>query len=79
MSPTIETPAAPPRLTPEELAELVQRERTKGNPWAIFAGSWVDPNDPEDKAFWAAILEHRRQTELQLEAMAELEDREQPS
>src|SRR5713101_2842398 len=40
-----------PKLTPEELADLVQRERAKGNPLALFAGSWIDPDDPEDKAF----------------------------
>jgi hypothetical protein len=66
-----------PKLTPKELEELVQRERSKGNPWAIFAGSCYDPDDPNDEVYWAAIREHRRQMELQLEAMAALEDSEQ--
>ena len=76
MSPTTEESRAAPKLTPEELEELIQRERAKGNPWALFAGSCFDPKDPQDESYWAAIHEHRRQMELQLEAMAALEDSE---
>ncbi len=80
MPATITTPEIP-KLTPEELAELLQRERAKGNPLALFAGSCVDPDDPEDKAYWAAIHEHRRQMEqqlLEIEAREEAESRVQP-
>lgn len=66
------------QLTPEQLEELVRRERAKGNPLALFAGSCIDPNDPEDKAFWEGVRESRRQADLQLaamEALAESENR----
>ena len=68
------------KLTPEEFTELLQRERAKGNPLALFAGSCIDPEDPEDKAYWAAIHEHRRQMEqqlLEIEAREEAESRVQ--
>lgn len=68
MPATIITPAFP-KLTLEEFAELLQRERAQGNPLALFAGSCIDPNDPEDKAFWAAVHEHRRKIEQQLQDM----------
>ena len=76
ISPTSQTPTTASKLTPKELEELVQRERAKGNPWALFAGSCYDPNDPEDKVYWAAIHEHRRQMELQLAAMETLAESE---
>ena len=69
-------PAMPPKLTPEELAELVQRERAKGNPWAIFAGSWVDPNDPEDKAFWEGVRRCRSEMDQQPDESESLDDAE---
>ena len=65
-----------PKLTPEEFAELLERERAKGNPLALFAGSCIDPNDPEDKEYWEAIYEHRRQYEKQLEEMELREESE---
>lgn len=80
MPATITIPTIP-KLTPEELNELVQRERAKGNPLALFAGSCIDPDDPEDKAYWAAIHEHRRLMEeqlLEIEAREEAESRDQP-
>ncbi|HLQ46702.1 MAG TPA: hypothetical protein VK137_18305 [Planctomycetaceae bacterium] len=64
MPATITTPAIP-KLTPEELADLVQRERAKGNPLALFAGSWIDPDDPEDKAFWEGVNQCRREMDQQ--------------
>ena len=75
MPATIMTPAFP-KLTPEEFAELLQRERAKGNPLALFAGSCIDPNDPEDKAFWEAVHECRRQMEQQLQDMEAREEAE---
>lgn len=60
-------------LTKEQLDELLRHERAKGNPLALFAGSCIDPNDPEDRAFWEGVRECRRQAELQ---MAEMEARE---
>ena len=71
---TITAPAIS-KLTPKEFSELLQRERAKGNPLALFVGSSIDPDDPEDKAYWAAIHEHRRQMEEQL---LETEAREDP-
>ena len=63
-------------LTKEELDDLVRRERAKGNPLALYAGSCIDPNDPEDKAFWEGVRESRRQAEIQLTEMEALEARE---
>lgn len=77
MPATITTPAFP-KLTPEEFAELLQRERAKGNPLALFAGSCIDPNDPEDKAFWEAVHECRRQMDQQQAEMDALECSEGP-
>lgn len=74
MPATIMTPVIP-KLTPEEFNELFRRERAKGNPLALFAGSGIDPDDPEAKTYWAAIHEHRRQMEEQL---LEIEAREDP-
>ena len=64
------------QLTKEELDELVRRERAKGNPLALFAGSCIDPNDPDDKAFWEGVHECRRQADLQMAEMEALEARE---
>ena len=54
----ITTPAFP-KLTPQELEELIQQERAKGNPWAIFA------DDPEDKVFWEGVNRCRREMDQQ--------------
>ena len=70
------TTSAFPKLTPEELAELLEQERAKGNPLALFAGSWIDPNDPEDKAFWEGVQECRREMEQQQAEMDVLNDSE---
>ena len=72
MSATVEKPTYP-KLTPEEFQELLQRERAKGNPLALIAGSAIDPDDPDDKDFWRAIHEHRDRMEQQLR---EIEERE---
>ena len=72
MPATITTPAIP-KLTPEELADLVQRERAKGNPLALFAGSWIDPDDPEDKAFWEGVNQCRREMDQQQAEMDALD------
>ena len=64
------------QLTKEELDDLVRRERAKGNPLALFAGSGIDPNDPDDKAFWEGVHECRRQADLQMAEMEALEARE---
>lgn len=74
MPATIMTPAIP-KLTPEEFAELLQRERAKGNPLALFAGSWIDPNDLEDKAFWEGVDQCRQEMEQQ---QLEFDAREDP-
>ena len=75
MSIAVEKPTYP-KLTPEEFQELLQRERAKGNPLALFAGSCYDPNDPEDKIFWEGVRECRREMEeqqAQMDALAEKE------
>ena len=64
------------KLTKEQLDELIRLERAKGNPLALFAGSCIDPNDPEDKAFWEGVRECRRQADLQQAEMEALEARE---
>ena len=68
MSATIVKPTYP-KLTPKEFQELLQRERAKGNPLALIAGSGIDPNDPEDKEYWQAIHEHRDCIEQQVREM----------
>ena len=56
-------------LTKEQLDELIRQERAKGNPLALFAGSCIDPDDPEDRAFWEGVRECRRQAEIQMAEM----------
>lgn len=51
------------QLTPEQLEELVRRERAKGNPLALFAGSC--PEEPKDGPYWQAIYENRRLADQQ--------------
>ena len=66
-------------LTPTELEELLKRERAKGNPLALFAGSCVDPDDPDDEAFREAVRKHRNEQELQLQEIESLENAENRS
>ena len=75
MSATIVKPTYP-KLTPEEFQELLQRERAKGNPLALFAGSWIDPNDPEDKVFWEGVRKCREEMDQQQAEMDALEQAE---
>ena len=63
------------QLTPEQLEELIRRERAKGNPLALFAGSC--PEEPKDGPFWQAIHEHRRladQQQAEMDALAAIEN-----
>ena len=59
MSPTATTP----RLSPEELAELIRRERAKGNPLALFSGTCEE--EPKDGPYWQGIYECRRLADVQ--------------
>ena len=51
------------QLTKEQLDELVRRERAKGNPLALFAGSC--PEEPKDGPYWQGIYECRRLADQQ--------------